>query len=201
MPAEFESREAFYADRPERERSLESDYGVHWSNGRISWPYWRVSYAQVTGEIYAEEQKQGGAVKLLGVFPPDQEGLWYASLDRLLEGWAERNVSRFKLSWVIGRLRDRARIERALFPQPAAASAAADVAPFMGLQAKGWTHPDPGGICTTTAHRHRSQEAAQGCEYRSRVAVWRARLAEYRASASQAESGDSVACQRVDSAS
>ena len=75
---------------------------------------WRVSYIRDTGEVYAV--RVGGPVKLLGQVDPDPEGCYYATLDRVLAGWADQPVKR--LSWVKGRLNDRPRIEEARDPRP-----------------------------------------------------------------------------------
>lgn len=71
MSTEYPSLEAFYAGRPERARSGEADYGVHWRAGGRDWPRWRVSYVQATGEVYAFEQAAKSRVRVLGVIPPD----------------------------------------------------------------------------------------------------------------------------------
>ncbi len=92
--------EAFYDEDPRRRRSGEADYGVWWTNGK-PWPYWRVSYVQTTGEVYAEEG-QGGRVVTLGVVPPDQDDIYYRTLNKVLDGWSEELVR--PLSWVRERL-------------------------------------------------------------------------------------------------
>jgi hypothetical protein len=101
--------EEFYRSNARR-LSDEADYGVHWRDGAIYWPTWRVSYVRDTGEIYAT--KQGGSetsvVRVLGVVPADETadggGCWYQTLERLLEGWATLDHD-WKLSWVVGKLR------------------------------------------------------------------------------------------------
>ena len=135
--AEFPSIEAFYDDRPERRTSGEADYGVHWQvNGR-PWPQWRVSYVQATGEVYAVE-RGAGPVRVLGVVPPDdleacracreeraihdpdyqfpvdhpfQRGTYYRTLDKILDGWADPDVSGFDLAWIERKLAEHARAE------------------------------------------------------------------------------------------
>ena len=119
MASEYVSLKAFYADRPERDKSPESDYGVHWhANGR-DWPSYRVSYVQATGEVYAVE-RGAGPVRVLGVVQPDPDerfaskdevggiawsdrhrrGTYYDTLDKILDGWADPGVSGFDLAWI-----------------------------------------------------------------------------------------------------
>jgi hypothetical protein len=110
---EFPSLEAFYDDRPERRSSGEADYGVHWRDGGRDWPRWRVSYVRVTGEIYAVELRGEYRVRVLGVVPADHvEGGWgpsprliyYRTLDGILDGWADPDVSGHDLAWVVRKL-------------------------------------------------------------------------------------------------
>lgn len=108
---------AFYGARPERRRSPEVDYGVHWRDGRQLWPEYRVSYVQATGEVYAVRQagRGGNAVRVLGVVPPDEDtrretrpwdraAAYYRTLEGILDGWADDEVSGFDLAWVEARL-------------------------------------------------------------------------------------------------
>lgn len=87
--------------------SGEADYGVGW---RLKgWPgNWRVSYVQSTGEVYAV-QNGDGRVMVLGMVPADtlERGeIYHHTLDRILDGWAERCGQPNGLSWVIARLRE-----------------------------------------------------------------------------------------------
>jgi hypothetical protein len=98
-----------YADI-RRHFSPEADYGVHWHDGDERWPEWRVSYIRDTGEVYAVCTGRGlGPVWLLGVVPadpvtnPDRE-TYYRTLDKILGGWADWEVSGMRLQWIIGRL-------------------------------------------------------------------------------------------------
>lgn len=110
---------AYYADRPERRRSEEADYGVHW---RLhGWPHnWRVTYVRATGEIYAVHQELQlldarpgmayGPVFVIGHVEPDpvpegdRKSLYYATLERTLDGWAERCWTADGLTWLRDRL-------------------------------------------------------------------------------------------------
>lgn len=104
----------FYRARPVREFSAEADYAVHWRDGGRSWPTYCVSYIQDTGEVYAVMQSGARTVELLGVVPADltaQEvieredgGLWYATLDAILEGYTDPGVHGWDLNWVRERL-------------------------------------------------------------------------------------------------
>jgi hypothetical protein len=119
----FPSIEAFYDARPERRTSGEADYGVQWQANGLRWPKWRVSYIQATGEIYADRQSSGperwaGTVRVLGVVPPDpgpgpgaagslqwnHENRYYRTLDVILDGWADPDISGHDLAWVEQRL-------------------------------------------------------------------------------------------------
>lgn len=93
--------EAFYSEDEARRRSGESDYGVWWTNEQ-RWPTWRVSYVQATGEVYAVQLQGMGRVEVLGVVPPDQEEIYYRTLDKLLAGWSEEGAR--SISWVRERL-------------------------------------------------------------------------------------------------
>lgn len=86
----------YYADDPDRERSGEVDYGVQWVEARTTWPNYRVSWIENTGEIYAVKLTDHTPVEILG---------WAASRDeaeRLLDGWAEQFPN--TLAWARARL-------------------------------------------------------------------------------------------------
>lgn len=92
--------EAFYSENEQRRHSGEADYGAWWTAPGLSWPKWRVSYIQKTGEVYAVQLKDGGLVKVLGTVTPDDERIYYRTLDRILEGWAEAIHHPGSLVWV-----------------------------------------------------------------------------------------------------
>ena len=104
--------EAFYSENEARRRSPESDYGVWWRDADCR-EFWRVSYVQATGEVYALNQWTGH-LQVLGVVPPDpderrRDGLplgktYYRTLDRVLEGWTEHCGRPGGLAWVRERL-------------------------------------------------------------------------------------------------
>ena len=89
---------AFYSENEARLRSGEADYGVWWHDG-IGAEFWRVSYIQATGEVYAARH-QDGPVEVLGVVEPDTEGSYYQTLDRILEGWSEYCGRLKSLPWI-----------------------------------------------------------------------------------------------------
>jgi hypothetical protein len=107
---EFAGRDEFELDNPWRHFSPESDYGVHWRDGQHAWPQWRVSYIRDTGEVYAIEQSGLLRVRLLGTVKPDlvpagrDDLTYYRTLDAILDGWADPDVSGFDLGWVAARL-------------------------------------------------------------------------------------------------
>lgn len=103
MPKTYTSIEDFYAENEERRRSGEADYGCWWTEPGQSWPRWRVSYIQKTGEVYAV-QLPGGRVNLLGIVPPDDPIYYYRTLDAILEGWADIIHQPGSLDWVKARL-------------------------------------------------------------------------------------------------
>ena len=90
--------EAFYSENEARRRSGEADYGVWWHDG-VRAEFWRVSYVQATGEVYAVNHHHGW-VEVLGIVEPDPEGSYYQTLDRLLEGWSEHCGKLNSLAWV-----------------------------------------------------------------------------------------------------
>jgi hypothetical protein len=121
--AEFPSLEAFYDDQPERGTSGEADFGVHWHANGQSWPEWRVSYIQATGDVFAVEQYGTCKVRVLGNVEPDPDeryskdqaggiawsdkhgrGTYYTTLDKILDGWADPDVSGHDLAWIGQRL-------------------------------------------------------------------------------------------------
>ena len=95
----------FYAGRPDRQRSPEVDYGVHWweTASGPRWPTWRVSYVEYTGEVVAVEQRGAtrgredwAEVVILG-FAPTRE-----ACERMLDGWAAE--PHLPLTWARERL-------------------------------------------------------------------------------------------------
>lgn len=95
--------EEFYAENNDRRTSGEADYGVWWTENGKAWPKWRVSYIHKTGEVYAVQLVGGstdGIVKLLGVVPPDDDKIYYKTLDLILDGWAEEIHNPSSLVWV-----------------------------------------------------------------------------------------------------
>lgn len=95
----------WYAERTERDLSPECDYGVWWQDGK-AFPRYRVSYVQLTGEVYALEG-QTQEVVVLGVVPPDTKEIgpkYYATLDKLLDGWEYQCGKPGSLQWVRDRL-------------------------------------------------------------------------------------------------
>ena len=111
LPAPFPQRnriypslDAFYADNPDRQMSGESDYGTHWTNPGQSYPLWRVSYIQKTGEVYAVQLGGAGVVQVLGTLAPDQDDIYYRTLNHVLDGWAEVCGQPGSLDWVRRRL-------------------------------------------------------------------------------------------------
>ena len=122
----FRTMHHFYAADPRRRRSGEADYGCHWRVAGFPRP-WRLSYIQNTGEIYAVHTELTlaydddlllayGPVFLLAFVPPDPvidcwRDVYYRTLDRVLEGWADVAHGRVEetdtLRWVIDRLREK----------------------------------------------------------------------------------------------
>jgi len=97
----FSSIEEFYADNEVRRNSPEADYGVWWTSPRDP-GYWRVSYIQATGEVYAVLVR-GGTVEILGTVSPDTDAVgevYYRYLNRILKGWADVCGTATSLEWV-----------------------------------------------------------------------------------------------------
>ena len=96
----------FYNENMARLRSGEADYGAWWHDG-VGAEFWRVSYIQATGEVYAVRH-QDGPVEVLGVVPPDHletdRGPYYRKLDRILDGWSEHCGKLNSLAWVRAKL-------------------------------------------------------------------------------------------------
>jgi hypothetical protein len=90
------SIDSFYDMRGGR-FSGESDFGVHWRDGK-QWPRYRVSVVRDTGDVYAINH-QTGAVELLGNVGAEDT---YAIAEKVLHGWA--TVTPLELDWVRARL-------------------------------------------------------------------------------------------------
>lgn len=110
--SKYQSLSEFYAADPRRASSGEADYGCWWM-ADSPWPKFRVSYVRATGEVYAlklgdrplGDRPGEGRVEVLGVVPPDKGEHYYATLDRILDTWAEHCGSDLHgLSWVQERL-------------------------------------------------------------------------------------------------
>ena len=100
----FKNLEAFYEEEPRRRWSREMDFGVHWH--QPPWPHpWRVSYLRETGEVYAVHQDDLlGPVLVLGVVPPDNDALFYRTLEKALDGWTVVAHLGARLRWIRNRL-------------------------------------------------------------------------------------------------
>ena len=100
----FASLEEFYGADPARRMSGEADYGVHWKIR--GWPgAWRVSYIQMTGEVYAVHANTGHSpLFVIATVKPDQpsspQGVYYQTLDRILKGWPEQCSRPGGLEWL-----------------------------------------------------------------------------------------------------
>jgi hypothetical protein len=101
----------FYAENPVRKNSGEADYGVWWLEGQMTFPRYRVSYIQTTGEVYAINHTTRG-VQVLGVVPADNLSTdylhgetYYATLDKILAGWEDKCGQSNGLQWIRERLR------------------------------------------------------------------------------------------------
>lgn len=109
----YNSYEEFAAANPARhaDGGSQADYGYDWTEDGQEWPRHRVSYIRETGEVYETLLIAGASrVNVLGVVPadpapPGQPRAWRATLDAVLDGWAEPDQTRgWKLSWVTERL-------------------------------------------------------------------------------------------------
>jgi hypothetical protein len=89
------SLRAYYDDDPVREWSHEIDYGGMWTaaGDPAGWPRWRVSYATLTGEVYALRQAAGELVALVGVAHCRDD------VERKLNARADPDRSGHDLAW------------------------------------------------------------------------------------------------------
>jgi hypothetical protein len=92
----FDSIDAFYDARGGR-FSGESDFGVHWCDGR-TWPRYRVSVVKDTGDVYAIRHTNG-VVELLGNVGREDA---YDCAEEILDGWEDPEV--IQLDWARERL-------------------------------------------------------------------------------------------------
>lgn len=73
--------DAFYRANPRRRESDGADFGVMWHNGVGNTSYWRVTWVETTGEIYAYELAVDGLVVVMA------ERLRRPVVRRALAGW------------------------------------------------------------------------------------------------------------------
>lgn len=102
-PRDYASIDAFYDELPDVDRRLstEREYGVEWTEPYSkTFPTFRVSLVQMTGELY-ELNQSTGAVRVLAIFDAPEEA------EFVLAGWAE-HCGQGGFAW----LRDR--LERAV---------------------------------------------------------------------------------------
>lgn len=96
IEALYRTLEAFYAQRPERRRSKESDYGVHWHTPDERHPLWKLAYVQETGELYAMAQSPPHVVALVATLLPVTR-----DIDVILGGWEDPEITGgWNLDWV-----------------------------------------------------------------------------------------------------
>lgn len=77
-----------FIHEPTREKSPEVDFGAWWSDrigpkGERLGPFWRVSWIEATGELYAVSM--GTKLVILGIFPTRAE------VEQAMGGWARYN--------------------------------------------------------------------------------------------------------------
>lgn len=63
--ARYPSLSAFYDADRRRQRSQEADFGITWRDGIATPANWRLSWVEVTGEVYAHELRPAGIVVVL----------------------------------------------------------------------------------------------------------------------------------------
>lgn len=99
----FENKDEFYDQDPRRRRSGEAMYGVMWRANADSVTA-EVSYIRETGEVYMVTHAGLEPVRILGYWPPDDEDIYYRSLDERLEGWPEMCTKPEGLQWLQSKL-------------------------------------------------------------------------------------------------
>ena len=102
------SLQDFFQGKPDRARSPECDYGVHWRLDGYPGT-WRVSYVRNTGEVYALNlSPEDGRLAIIATVPPDQPAkpgdTYYRTLNAILHGWADHCGPRNGLAWAADRL-------------------------------------------------------------------------------------------------
>lgn len=110
MIRRYPSLQAFYEGDERRVRSVEVDFGVHWRSSQ-SWPTWRLSWVEDTGEIVAVKltppqigNGRGGPVHVLATGVPEIE-----DAEELLSGWSDVCGRPRSLEWARDRCAARAR--------------------------------------------------------------------------------------------
>lgn len=95
-------KEIFFADE-RRAKSGEIDFGVWWRDGS-EYPTYRVSFIVDTGELYALDMQETNA-ELIGVIEGANEEDRRATVEAVLEGWADKCGQLNSLSWVRRRVK------------------------------------------------------------------------------------------------
>ena len=85
---------AWIAD-PKRARSPELDFGVSWNlTAQCTWPFWRVSWIDDTGELYARELgPDSDRFIILGYFPTRK------AVEKRLTGWSDSLYAKSLADW------------------------------------------------------------------------------------------------------
>ena len=87
------NRDQFYAGE-HRQLSTELDFGVWW-RGKETWPVYRVSWVERTGDLYATNQSTD-EIEILGESEPGNREM----IEDILKGWADECGKIGSLNWV-----------------------------------------------------------------------------------------------------
>lgn len=88
--------EQFWAEDPRRRDSVEFDFGVNWRSGGSTWPVYRVSWIEKTGEVYAYQAGAlGGGFVLVFCKVPT-----HAAVEAALAGWPDACGEPNGLLWI-----------------------------------------------------------------------------------------------------
>lgn len=89
LTARYQGLDAFYEADPRRKEYDQFNFGVMWSDGVGSCSYWRLTWLEGTGEVYAYDVTSRGRVVVLAT------RLRHSAVQRALAGWERAHA----LSW------------------------------------------------------------------------------------------------------
>ncbi len=105
MGKRYANEDIYYADREERLRSPEANFGIHWRDNGLDMPRYMITYVRDTCEVVAFRLARPSWVEVLGLVAPDSGSLFYRTLDAILPDWGKHCLDDpHGLQWIRDRL-------------------------------------------------------------------------------------------------